>query len=146
MGWRDLSHRGIPHTFPVFEEESVIEARALIQLMTDAALEKKALNPVVLNVEGMATYTDFFLICSGSSTRQVQAIADAIEKRAREAKVHPLTVEGQTSGKWILMDYGSVVVHLFYEPVRDFYDLEGLWADAKRMPIPSDRPEAVSAS
>lgn len=114
--------------------------------MTDAALEKKAVNPVVLNVEGMATYTDFFLICSGSSTRQVQAIADSIEKRAREVKVHPLTVEGQTSGKWILMDFGSVVVHLFYEPVRDFYDLEGLWADAERMPIATERAVAGAAS
>ena len=59
---------------------------------------------------------------------------------------HPLTVEGQTSGKWILMDFGSVVVHLFYEPVRDFYDLEGLWADAKRMPITTERAEVASAS
>ena len=130
-----------------FGEDRAIEARALTYLLTNAALDKKALNATILNVEGMASYADYFLICSGSSARQVQAIADWIEKVARENGVHPLSVEGQSSGKWVLMDFGSVVVHAFFEPVREFYDLEGLWADAPRLPLPDARAQlAASAS
>lgn len=125
-------------------EDLAIEARALTYLLTNAALDKKALNATILNVEGMASYADYFLICSGNSPRQVQAIADWVEKVGRENGVHPLSVEGQSSGKWVLMDFGSVVVHAFYEPVREFYDLEGLWADAPRLPLPDAQPSAAS--
>ncbi len=103
-------------------------------------MDKKAQDPVILDVSGLASYADYFLICSGGSTRQVQAMADGMEARAREHGVHPLSVEGQTSGKWVLMDFGAVLVHVFYEPVREFYDLEGLWADARRLPLPEDQP------
>lgn len=116
-------------------------------LLTEAALEKKAVSPVILNVEGMASYADYFLIASGSSTRQVQAVADFLERKAREHGVHALSVEGQSSGKWVLLDFGSVVVHSFYEPVREFYDLEGLWVDAPRLPLPPERSgQTASAS
>lgn len=128
-------------------EDSVIEPRALTYLLTEAALEKKAVSPVILNVEGMASYADYFLIASGSSTRQVQAVADFLERKAREHGVHVMSVEGRSSGKWVLLDFGSVVVHVFYEPVREFYDLEGLWVDAPRLPLPPERSgQAASAS
>jgi len=98
-----------------------------------AAIEKKATDPVLLEMRGITSITDYFLICSGKSDRQVQAIAQAIEKLLKKRGVHPLGQEGTSEGKWILMDYEDVIVHIFLEPVRKFYDLEGLWIDASRI-------------
>ncbi|MGB9629385.1 MAG: ribosome silencing factor [Thermodesulfobacteriota bacterium] len=100
-----------------------------------AALEKKALDPVLLELKGVASFTDYFLICSGKSDRQVQAIAQAIEEALKRKGVHPLGLEGTLGGKWILMDYEDVVIHIFLEPVRRFYDLEGLWIDAPKVDL-----------
>lgn len=123
-------------------EEIVIEARDLAYLLLQSALEKKAQDPVLLDVEGLVTYADFFVICSGISARQVQAITEWVETNMRKAGVRALSVEGQTSGKWVLMDYGTVVLHVFYEPVRQFYDLEGLWSDARKLDVPDYQPLA----
>ena len=98
-----------------------------------AAIEKKATDPVLLEMRGITSITDYFLICSGKSDRQVQAIAQAIDKLLKKKGVHPLGQEGTSEGKWILMDYEDVIVHIFLEPVRKFYDLEGLWIDASRI-------------
>jgi len=95
--------------------------------------ERKAVNPVLLHVEGLTSFTDYFLIAGGQSTRQVQAIARHLEETLRKAGVKSMGVEGEQEGTWVLMDYGDVVIHLFYEPVREFYDLEGLWVDAPRV-------------
>jgi ribosome-associated protein len=101
--------------------------------MVRAAIEKKATNVVLLEMRRVSSYTDYFLICSGKSDRQVQAIAERITE-VLEAEGHqPLGLEGIRDGKWILMDYGDVVAHIFLEPVRHFYDLEGLWVDAPRI-------------
>lgn len=116
-------------------EEKIIEPRELAYFLTRAADDKKALDPIILDVTGLASYADYFVICSGGSARQVQAIAEWLEAQAREKGIHPLSTEGQGSGKWVLMDFGSVLVHIFYEPVRGFYDLEGLWADAPRLTL-----------
>lgn len=95
--------------------------------------EYKALEIVLLHVSVYSSFSDYFLICSGKSTRQVQGIADNIERALKDKGIRPLGVEGRTEGRWILMDYGEVIIHIFYEPVREFYDLESLWSEAKRV-------------
>jgi len=104
-------------------------------LCLEAALEKKALDPVLLELKGRTSFTDYFLLCTGKSDRQVQAIAQGIDAALKKKGIRPLGQEGMTEGKWVLMDYEDVVVHIFLEPVRKFYDLEGLWIDAPRMDI-----------
>jgi ribosome-associated protein len=99
------------------------------------ALEKKAQDPVLLELKGTTSITDFFLLCNGKSDRQVQAIAQAIEEELKKKGIRPLGREGMIEGKWILMDYDDVVVHIFLEPIRKFYDLEGLWTDALRIDL-----------
>jgi len=106
----------------------------VIQLI-NAALERKAKDLTVLKVKEFSSFTDYFIICSGSSDRQVKAIADSIEKRLKESGIVPLGIEGRQSGGWILMDYGDAVVHVFHEPVREFYDIERLWSDAPGMTV-----------
>ncbi len=102
-------------------------------LCLKAALEKKALEPVLLELKGRTSFTDYFLLCSGKSDRQVQAIAQGIEEALKKKGIRPLGQEGMTGGKWVLMDYEDVVVHIFLEPMRKFYDLEGLWIDVPRI-------------
>ena len=102
-----------------------------------AILGKKALNVVALDVAEMTSYADVFIFCSGRSNRQVIAIADYIQTDLKKHKIKPLSVEGTKDGHWVLLDYGHVIIHVFYEPVREFYDLEGLWVDAKRIITPS---------
>jgi ribosome-associated protein len=102
----------------------------------EAASEKKALNLIVLDVRDLTSIADVFIICSGRSNRQVNAIADSIVAKLKKHKIKPLSVEGTGEGHWVLLDYGHVVIHVFYEPVREFFDLEGLWADAKRITPP----------
>jgi len=92
---------------------------------------------VVLDVADLTSYADVFIICSGRSNRQVSAIADFIKTDLKKHKIKPLSVEGTKNGHWVLLDYGHVIIHVFYEPVREFYDLEGLWADAERIMTPS---------
>jgi ribosome-associated protein len=102
----------------------------------EAAIEKKALNPVLIDVSGESSYTDFILVLSGRSDRHVQAVADAVlQAMKKERGLVPIGVEGQGDGQWSLIDFGDVVVHVFYHPLREFYDLEGLWIDAPRIPI-----------
>jgi len=100
-----------------------------------AALERKAVNPAILDLRGICDVTDAFVIISGRSSRQVSAIADHIERKMKNMGIRPLGVEGTREGQWALLDFGDVVIHVFYEPVRQLYDLEGLWADAARIPI-----------
>lgn len=111
------------------------DSRKKFRLMVTAALEKKATELVLLEMKGVATFTDYFMICSGKSDRQVQAIAQRIAEVLEEEGLKPLGLEGMQEGRWILMDYGDVVAHVFLEPVRRFYDLEGLWMDAPRIDL-----------
>ena len=104
-----------------------------LDLYIKAASAKKALNLVVLDVAELTSIADAFIICSGRSNRQVKAIADSIVLDLKKHKIKPLSVEGTAEGHWVLLDYGHVVIHVFYEPVREFFDLEGLWVDAKRI-------------
>jgi ribosome-associated protein len=95
-----------------------------------AAEDRKALDLKVLHLQKVSDFTDYFLICSGSNERQVQAIADAVQERLRANRVRPLHVEGYNRGQWVLLDYGDLVVHVFQEEPRRFYALERLWGDA----------------
>jgi len=95
-----------------------------------AAEDRKALELKVLHLQQVSDFTDYFLICSGTSERQVQAIADAVQERLRANRVRPLHVEGYNRGQWVLLDYGDLVVHVFQEEQRRFYALERLWGDA----------------
>ncbi|NIQ38683.1 MAG: ribosome silencing factor [Proteobacteria bacterium] len=104
-----------------------------------AALKKKASDLVILEIRGLISYADYFFICSGRSDRQVQAIAQSIETEL-DNRGHPvLGIEGMSHGRWVLMDYGDVIVHIFQESVRRFYDLEGLWIEAPRVSLEDDR-------
>lgn len=98
----------------------------------EAALDKKAQDAVVLELEGLCSFTDYFLICTGTSTRHNQTIADSIEGTLKRQGVRPLHIEGHTEGEWILLDYVDFVVHIFSARAREFYDLERLWRAGKR--------------
>ncbi|MCP4367244.1 MAG: ribosome silencing factor [Deltaproteobacteria bacterium] len=104
-----------------------------LDLYVKAALGRKALGLVVLDVRELTSVADAFIICSGRSNRQVTAIAEFIITELKKAGIKPLSVEGKKEGHWVLLDYGHVIIHVFYESVRNFYDLEGLWVDAKRI-------------
>lgn len=105
------------------------------------ALEKKALNVRVLNVRGLSSLTDYLVLASGQSDRQVQAIAESVRVGLKlHHDLPPMAVEGVREGRWVLIDYGDVMVHVFHEPVRDYYDLDGLWREAIEVPVPEDNP------
>ena len=115
---------------------------------TEAALEKKALEPVLLEVKDHSSYTDYILLVSARSDRHVQAVADAVIEALKKRDTRPLGVEGKRDGHWTLLDFGDLVVHVFYHPMREFYDLEGLWIDAPRVPleVPADSRIDVAES
>jgi ribosome-associated protein len=105
-------------------------------LLVRFALEKKAYDLVLMKVRELTSIADYFIVCSGRSDRQVQSIAQGIEENLREKGIRPLSVEGLNRGQWVLMDFADVIVHVFYQPLREFYDLEGLWGDAPRAELP----------
>lgn len=109
------------------------KADATLDLYLEAALGRKAEDILVLDVRGLTSIADYFIICSGRSNRQVSAIAEHIERFLKKNKVRPISVEGKREGHWVLMDYGDVLIHVFFDETRRFYDLEGLWSDAKRL-------------
>jgi ribosome-associated protein len=98
-----------------------------------AVLSKKVLDPVILDVSKLTSIADTFIICSGRSNRQVAAIADHVKQSLKKQGIKPLSIDGKKEGHWVLLDYGDVVIHVFYDSVRRFYDLEGLWVDAPRL-------------
>jgi ribosome-associated protein len=110
-----------------------------------AALAKKAVDVVLLDLRNTPAFTDFFILCSGHNQRQVKAIADAIEEALKAEKIRPAHVEGYDRAEWILMDYFSFIVHVFSPQTREFYSLERLWGDAERIDV-SDEPTAGDAS
>jgi ribosome-associated protein len=106
-----------------------------------AALEKKAFDITILELKKTSSLTDYFLICSGRSDRQVQAIAQSIEEKMGQKGIRPLGEEGMREGRWILMDYDDVIIHIFYDQVRLYYDLEGLWIGVPKINAPDNAPE-----
>jgi ribosome-associated protein len=109
------------------------DLEAELDIYVKAVTGKKAEAVVVLDVRGLTSIADAFIICSARSHRQVSAIADHIQIDLKKQSIRPLSVEGKGEGLWVLMDYGHVIIHVFYEVTRAFYDLEGLWIDARRV-------------
>ena len=110
-----------------------------VKVAVAAAEDKKADDLVVLKLIEITAFSDYFVICTGSSSRQVQAIVDEIQDRLRQQKVRPLNIEGYHNAEWVLMDYGSMIVHVFSETARSFYDLERLWRDAEKLDVGSSQ-------
>ena len=113
-----------------------ISSRDKALLLTRAALDKKACDLVVLDVRDQTSIADYFILCSGRSDRQVQSIAQGLEEEAAEEGIRPYAVEGAQRGHWVLMDFSDVIAHIFYQPVRRFYDLDGLWGHAPHAKLP----------
>jgi ribosome-associated protein len=117
-----------------------------LDLYVKAVLGKKAESVVVLDIRELTSIADAFIICSGRSNRQVSALADHVERFLKQEGIRPISVEGRREGHWVLMDYGHVIIHVFYMETRFFYDLEGLWVDAKRITTPSLKASLDSES
>ena len=109
--------------------KTIDKARLCLEIIQ----ERKAIDPVLMEVGRLTSFTDYFLVASGNSSRQVQAISQHMARRLREEGFKPFGIEGEQEAHWVLMDYGDVVIHIFYQPVREFYDLEGLWTEAPRV-------------
>lgn len=120
----------------IIEVNEVSLAKAFLSVQ--AAANKKGESIRVLDLRGLSSFTDYFVICSGFSDRQVQAIADSIGIELKEEGYAPVSIEGYREGRWIVVDYGDVVVHVFLDALRDFYDMEKLWFDAKKVQIPQE--------
>lgn len=117
-------------------------ARATATAIAVAAIDKKAVGLEILDVAGKVDYADFLVIMTGRSDRHAQALAQGIEEALKKQGVRPVALEGVSHGNWVLMDFGDVVVHVFQDESRRLYDIEGLWLDARRLPVPSERPES----
>jgi len=117
-----------------------------VELALRTIVARKGLEPVLLEVKGLCSFADFFIICSGASKRQVLALAQYVQEALAQAGVKPLGVEGIEEGLWVLLDYNSLVIHLFYQPLREFYNLEGLWADAPKTQIDTETDFQLSLS
>jgi ribosome-associated protein len=117
------------------KKENDSRERAL--LCVNASLEKKAKDLIILNVREFS-FADYFILCSGTSDRQVRAVAAAIQENLKKAGIMPLGVEGEDAGRWILLDYDDVIIHVFLESARTFYDLERLWSGATCMAVPDE--------
>ena len=112
-----------------------LDAESTARRAAEAALTKKADDVVVVDLRGKATYADFLVICSGSNERQLEAVADSVESSLRQVGQRLIGSEGGRGGRWVLLDFGDVVVHVFHTEDRTHYDLEGLWADAPRLDV-----------
>lgn len=103
-----------------------------------AALDKKAENLKLLHVGKAGGFTEYFVICSAMSDRQVAAIAESVADCAKASYERPLRIEGLQEGRWVLIDLGDVIVHVFLDALREFYNLEGLWSNAPKVPVPQE--------
>ena len=110
-----------------------------VKLAIHCAAEKKAVDMIALDLRNIASFTEFFVIASGSNQRQVQAIADEInEQLKKQLQTRPVRIEGYNSAEWVLLDYGDFVFHIFNGEAREFYDLARLWRDARKVELPAD--------
>lgn len=125
---------------------TVLSAKEKAEILLRAALSKKALNPVLLRLDRLTSLTDYFLIVSGRSRKQVKAIAEAMMEDGRKRHFERFSAEGTSLGNWVLLDYGDVIVHVFHTPVREFYDLEGLWQEAPKEVFSEDLSREIQAA
>ncbi|MDD5722174.1 MAG: ribosome silencing factor [Syntrophales bacterium] len=140
--YRDSEQKTTAYTVPgnnsrggVIIKGISLDSQRLVIHCVNATLDRKAEDIVILSVKDISSFADYFVICSGNSDRQIQSLADHVGQKLKTVGVFPLGVEGEHSGSWILMDYGDVILHIFYKPVREFYDIEALWSDAPRMTV-----------
>jgi ribosome-associated protein len=117
---------------------AALEIEELVQLAARAAAEKKATDVMALRVAELLVVTDYFLLATGANDRQVASIADAVEEALRAEGEKPMGREGERENRWVLLDYGAYVVHVFQPTERDFYRLEKLWSDAPRLDLPAE--------
>jgi ribosome-associated protein len=108
-----------------------------VELAVRTIVDHKGLEPVILEVKGLCSFADYFIVCSGGSRRHALALAQHLEESLSKAGAKPLGVEGMEEGQWVLMDYNDVVIHIFSQPLREFYNLEGLWAEAPQTRVDS---------
>jgi ribosome-associated protein len=120
---------------PIRNKADLAETRALAIAAMEAAVDKRGLDPVLIDVSAMGSYTDFIGVVSGRSDRQVDAIAESVSATMKAGGRPPLGREGTGTGRWTLLDFGAFVIHVFYHPVREFYDLESLWIEAPRVKL-----------
>jgi ribosome-associated protein len=121
-----------------------LQSKDRAQKCADFVLDKKAFNVRILDVRKISSLTDFIILASGSSDRQVKAAAESVHLGLKkEYDTMPIGMEGTNEGRWVLIDYGDVMVHVFHEPVRLFYDLDGLWCDAEEIPVLNDTQETT---
>ena len=118
---------------------ATLAAEAVVRIAAHAALDKKAIDLAVLDLQGLSTIADFFLVCSARSTTQAETIAEAVRGALRAEGVRPRHNEGSAESGWLLLDYGDVVVHVFLEETRGFYALERLWGDAPLVSVEGGR-------
>ena len=119
-------------------QPQTIETLEAVEIAARAAEEKKATEIVALDLREVASFTEYFVICTGANTRQVQAISNSVEEELRKAGKRPLHIEGYSTGEWILLDYGDFIMHVFSNSSRRFYDLERLWRDAGPVKLPEE--------
>ncbi|CAB4244109.1 Ribosomal silencing factor RsfS [Methylacidimicrobium sp. AP8] len=112
-------------------EDSSEDALALARFCRDVILEGKAIAPVILDLRKLSAFTDFFLICSAASRPQLKALAASVEREVEKAHgLHPRSLQGSPASHWVVLDYGALLIHLFLEKERAYYELERLWGDA----------------
>jgi ribosome-associated protein len=119
-------------------QPQTIETLEAVEIAARAAEEKKATEIVALDLREVASFTEYFVICTGANTRQVQAISNSVEEDLRKVGKRPLHIEGYSTGEWILLDYGDFIMHVFSNSSRRFYDLERLWRDAGPVKLPEE--------
>lgn len=124
----------------------MVNALETAQLCAEGADSKKAFDILIIDIREFTVIADYFVICSGSSTTQVNAIADSIGHTLAQAGIHYSHVEGEAAANWVLMDYGDVIVHVFEEQTRTYYSLEKLWGEAPRIPVVIRQGELLGAA
>jgi len=110
-----------------------LDSRQLAKLCREIALDKKAQDPLILDVRKISSLADYFLICSGTSEPHLKAIADEISRRLKDEGIRAAHHDGYPASRWVVMDYGDVMIHIFHPELREHYGLEHLWGDAKRV-------------
>jgi ribosome-associated protein len=117
------------------ESPEILDTEEAVKIAAQAASDKKATELIALDLREVASFTEYFLICTGNNARQVAAIAESVEDQLRKSGRRPLHSEGYSSAEWVLLDYGDFIVHVFGSASRRFYDLERLWRDAKKVEL-----------
>ncbi len=124
-------------------KKTSLTSEKLVELAARTLVAHKGQETLILDVKGLSSLGDYFIICSGGSKRHVLALAQHLQEALKQVGIKPLGAEGLDEGHWVLLDYIDVVIHLFIKPLRDFYDLEGLWVEANRLPLEDFKPNQV---